>query len=83
MDNNSANVQSLIPGKTLVDVRIGGEYEKLFWSLSVQNVFDTHYFEYAISALDFSPGSGWHLQRLSAARTHCPGQGGRDLVSGQ
>jgi iron complex outermembrane receptor protein len=50
MDNDSANVQPLIPGKTLVDARIGGEFEKLFWSLSVQNVFNTHYFEYAVAS---------------------------------
>jgi iron complex outermembrane receptor protein len=50
MDNDSANVQPLIPGKTLVDARIGGEYEKFFWSLSVQNVFNSHYFEYAVAS---------------------------------
>jgi iron complex outermembrane receptor protein len=50
MDNDSANVQPLIPGKTLVDARIGGEYQKFFWSLSVQNVFNVNYFEYAIAS---------------------------------
>jgi len=50
MDNDSANVQPLIPGKTLVDARIGGQYEKFFWSLSVQNVFNSHYFEYAVAS---------------------------------
>jgi iron complex outermembrane receptor protein len=54
MDNDSANQQVLIPGHTIVDLRIGGEYEKFFWSLSVQNVFDVQYFEYAISALTFT-----------------------------
>jgi iron complex outermembrane receptor protein len=50
MDNDSANMQPLIPGKTIVDVRIGGEYDKFFWSLSVQNVFNVNYFEYAIAS---------------------------------
>jgi iron complex outermembrane receptor protein len=50
MDNDSTNVQPIIPGKTLVDARIGGEYEKFFWSLSVQNVFNSHYFEYAVAS---------------------------------
>src|SRR5262249_44481463 len=40
MDNDSANMQLLIPGQTLVDLRIGGEYDKFIWSLSVQNIFD-------------------------------------------
>jgi iron complex outermembrane receptor protein len=53
MDNDSANLQVEIPGQTLVDFRVGGEYEHVFWSLSVQNLFDVHYFEYAISSLDF------------------------------
>ena len=53
MDNDSANLQVEIPGQTLVDFRIGGEYQNVFWSLSVQNLFDVHYFEYAISSLTF------------------------------
>ena len=56
MDNDSANLQQLIPGFTLVDVRIGGTYERFFWAFSVQNLFNVHYFEYAISALDFLTG---------------------------
>ena len=53
MDNDSANQQVQIPGQTLVDLRVGGEYQNVFWSLSAQNLFDVHYFEYAISSLDF------------------------------
>jgi iron complex outermembrane receptor protein len=56
MDNDSANTQALIPGKTLVDARIGGEYDKFIWSLSVQNVFNVNYFEYAIAST-FTPGN--------------------------
>src|SRR3954447_10400635 len=54
MDNDSVNQQVLIPGHTIVDLRIGGEYEKFFWSFAVQNVFEVKYFEYAISALSFT-----------------------------
>jgi iron complex outermembrane receptor protein len=54
MDNDSANLQLTIPGHALVDLRIGGEYEKFFWSLAVQNVFDVRYFDYAVSSVDFS-----------------------------
>jgi iron complex outermembrane receptor protein len=53
MDNDSANRQVLIPGKTIVDVRVGGAYEQVFWSLAVQNLFDVRYFEYAVSSIDF------------------------------
>lgn len=56
MDNDSANLQVLIPGHALVDLRIGGEYRKFFWSFSVQNIFDVHYFEYAVSSIDFITG---------------------------
>jgi iron complex outermembrane receptor protein len=50
MDNDQANVQPFIPGKALVDLRIGGEIDKFFWSFSVQNVFNTLYFEYAVAS---------------------------------
>ena len=56
MDNDSANRQLLIPGATLVDLRIGGERQNFFWSYSVQNLFDVRYYEYAISAIDFFTG---------------------------
>ena len=56
MDNDSANRQLLIPAVTIVDLRIGGTIEKFFWSLSVQNLFDVKYFDYAISRIDFITG---------------------------
>ena len=56
MDNDSANTQVLIPRNTLVDVRIGGTVEKFFWALSVQNLLDVHYFDYAVSSIDFITG---------------------------
>ena len=50
MDNDQANFQPLIPAHTLVDLRLGGEYRNLFYSLSVQNLFDTFYFDYAAAS---------------------------------
>jgi len=56
MDNDSANLQVEIPGHVLVDVRLGGERDKFFWSLAVQNAFNVHYFDYAVSSIDFITG---------------------------
>jgi iron complex outermembrane receptor protein len=56
MDNDAANLQVPIPGHALVDVRIGGEYRSYFWSFSVQNIFDVHYYEYAVSSVSFTTG---------------------------
>jgi iron complex outermembrane receptor protein len=50
MDNDQVNLQPLIPAHTIVDVRIGGEIEKYFWSFAVQNLFDVDYFDYAIAS---------------------------------
>jgi iron complex outermembrane recepter protein len=50
MDNDQLNIQPLIPGQATVDVKLGGEYERFFWSVSVLNLFDKHYFDYAIAS---------------------------------
>ena len=50
MDNDQVNFQPLIPATTLVDLRLGGEYRNLFYSLSVQNVFNTFYYDYAVAS---------------------------------
>lgn len=50
MDNDQANFQPMIPAHTTVDVRLGGEYQHLFWSVSVQNLFDSQYFDYAVAS---------------------------------
>lgn len=50
MDNDQTNLQPLIPAHTIVDLRIGGEIEKFFWSFAVQNLFDVDYFDYAIAS---------------------------------
>ena len=50
MDNDQANFQPTIPAHTLVDVRLGGAVKNLFWSVSVQNLFDVQYFDYAVAS---------------------------------
>jgi iron complex outermembrane receptor protein len=50
MDNDSRNVQPLIPAHTVVDVKIGGQIDRVNWSIAVLNVFDALYYEYAIAS---------------------------------
>lgn len=50
MDNDTANLQPMIPAVTLVDVKLGGEIGRYFWSAAVQNVFDRDYFDYAVAS---------------------------------
>jgi iron complex outermembrane receptor protein len=50
MDNDQANFQPLIPSHTTLDIRLGGEAKNLFWSVSVQNLFDVLYFDYAVAS---------------------------------
>ena len=50
MDNDQINVQPLIPAEATVDVKLGGQYDRFFWSASVLNMFDKHYFDYAIAS---------------------------------
>jgi iron complex outermembrane receptor protein len=50
MDNDQVNLQPLIPAFTVVDVRLGGQLDRFFWSLAVQNLFDEKYFDYAVAS---------------------------------
>jgi iron complex outermembrane receptor protein len=50
MDNDQANVQPEIPANATADVKIGGKYNRFFWSAAVLNVFDVKYFDYAIAS---------------------------------
>jgi iron complex outermembrane receptor protein len=50
LDNDSANVQPLIPGHAVVDMRIGGEVKNATWSFAVQNVFNDLYYDYGIAS---------------------------------
>jgi iron complex outermembrane receptor protein len=50
MDNDQPNLQPTIPAYTTVDVRLGGEVKNFFWSFSVQNLFNTMYYDYAVAS---------------------------------
>jgi iron complex outermembrane receptor protein len=50
MDNDQPNVQPLIPANATVDFKLSGEYQKFFWSLSVNNVFNVLYYDYAVAS---------------------------------
>jgi len=56
MDNDQLNVQPLIPANATVDFKISGAYDRYFWSLSVNNVFNVLYYDYAIASA-FTPGA--------------------------
>jgi len=56
MDNDQPNTQPLIPANATVDFKLSGEYEHFFWSLSVNNVFNVLYYDYAIASA-FTPGA--------------------------
>ncbi|MEH2514455.1 iron complex outermembrane receptor protein [Bradyrhizobium sp. AZCC 1610] len=55
MDNDQANTQRRIPADATVDLKLSGAYEHFFWSLSVNNLFDAQYYDYAIAS-SFTPG---------------------------
>jgi len=50
MDNDPRNVQPKIPERTIVDARLGGKYERVSYSISVQNLFNEMYFEYGVAS---------------------------------
>ena len=56
MDNDQPNLQPLIPASATVDFKLSGEYQHFFWSLSVNNVFNVLYYDYAIASA-FTPGA--------------------------
>ena len=50
MDNDQANTRGLIPADATVDFKLSGAYDRFFWSLSVNNVFNALYYDYAIAS---------------------------------
>lgn len=56
MDNDQPNTQPLIPANATVDFKLSGAYDRYFWSLSVNNVFNVLYYDYAIASA-FTPGA--------------------------
>ena len=76
MDNDQANTQRRIPANATVDLKLSGAYDRFFWSLRVNNLFDAQYYDYAIAST-FTPG---RFCGLSAARTDLHGEGRRDVL---
>ena len=56
MDNDQLNMQPLIPGQAIIDLKLGGKYDHFFWAVSVLNAFDKHYFDYAIASGGIAAG---------------------------
>jgi iron complex outermembrane receptor protein len=50
MDNDQKNTQRRIPADATVDFKLSGAYEHFFWSLSVNNVLNALYYDYAIAS---------------------------------
>jgi iron complex outermembrane recepter protein len=51
MDNDQKNRRGpLIPGNATVDFKLSGEYQRFFWSLSVNNLFNALYYDYAVAS---------------------------------
>lgn len=50
MENDEKNFQPEMPGYTLVDLKLGGEYKELKWSATVNNVLDVDYYNYAVAS---------------------------------
>jgi iron complex outermembrane receptor protein len=50
MDNDQANTQRRIPADATIDFKLSGAYEHLFWSLSVNNVLNALYYDYAVAS---------------------------------
>jgi len=50
MDNDQANKQTRIPADATIDLKLSGAYERFFWSLSVNNLFNALYYDYAIAS---------------------------------
>lgn len=55
MDNDQANTQRRIPASATIDFKLGGEYDRFFWSISANNLLNALYYDYAIAS-SFTPG---------------------------
>jgi iron complex outermembrane receptor protein len=55
MDNDQSNTQRRIPADATVDLKLSGAYDRFFWSVSVNNLFNALYYDYAVAST-FTPG---------------------------
>jgi len=79
MDNDQANVQPKIPANGTVDVRIGGAYDRFFWSAAVENLFNVDYYDYAIASGGIPAGAFPAIPPTIGAFTAYP-QAGRTFL---
>jgi len=50
MDNDQENKALPIPANATVDFKLSGAYDRFFWSLSVNNLFNALYYDYAVAS---------------------------------
>lgn len=50
MDNDQAGTQKPIPANGTIDLKLSGQYERYFWSLSINNVLNALYYDYAVAS---------------------------------
>ncbi|PDT87565.1 TonB-dependent receptor [Bradyrhizobium sp. Y36] len=50
MDNDQGGTQKPIPANGTIDLKLSGQVERYFWSLSVNNVLNALYYDYAIAS---------------------------------
>jgi iron complex outermembrane receptor protein len=50
MDNDQANKQATIPANGTIDLKLSGQYDRFYWSLSVNNLLNALYYDYAIAS---------------------------------
>jgi iron complex outermembrane receptor protein len=50
MDNDQAATQKMIPADATIDLKLSGQYERFFWSLSVNNLLNALYYDYAVAS---------------------------------
>jgi iron complex outermembrane receptor protein len=55
MDNDQNNTQRRIPADATIDLKLSGAYDRFFWSVSVNNLLNALYYDYAIAST-FTPG---------------------------
>jgi iron complex outermembrane recepter protein len=55
MDNDQQNTQRRIPADATIDFKLSGAYDRFFWSLSMNNLLNALYYDYAVAS-SFTPG---------------------------
>ena len=66
MEDDARNTQPVIPANATIDVRLGGEVDRLFWSVSVQNLLNVDYYDYGITS---TTTKGYFVAYPAAGRT--------------